>query len=478
MQSSPNRIEQHMYIDSHAHLFYPDFKEDIGDVIRRAEDAGITFFVVPATNVETSREAIALAERHENIYVCVGIHPLDMNNADDHSLGDIEKLSEHHKVVAIGEIGLDYYYDTTPKEKQLRMFKAQIEIAIRRNLPIVVHTRDSMDDAVSTVHEIIEENEYWRSQQATPNSRFPAPKGVFHCFSGDAPTARKLLRMGFLVSYPGIVTFKNSSAAETLKLIGYDHIMLETDSPYLTPAPHRGKRNEPMYIPLIGKKVAEVCSATEADVARTTTYNTKRLFNIGSLGDPVFTYSLGRSLYINLTIRCDADCVFCDRKGEAVVKGHNLKITREPTVQEIIHEINDPKLYDEIVFCGYGEPTIRFDAVKEISSWVKANGGKTRLNTDGHGSVINKRNIAPELKGVIDTVSISLNSIDPHQYGELMRINGEKNHAAMVDFAREAKKYVSDVVMSVVGMDEVDLEGAKKYVEDVLGVKYRVRPYF
>ena len=115
-------------------------------------------------------------------------------------------------------------------------------------------------------------------------------------------------------------------------------------------------------------------------------YNAKRLFNIGSLGDPVFTYALGRSLYINLTIRCDADCVFCDRKGEAVVKGHNLKITREPTVQEVIREIKDPKKYDEIVFCGYGEPTIRFNAVKEIGAWVKANGGKVRLNTDGHGT--------------------------------------------------------------------------------------------
>lgn len=467
-----------MFIDSHTHLFYPDFKDDIDEVIRRAVDVGVNFFVVPGTNVETSKQAIALAERYDAVYACVGLHPLDMAEADDRALLEIEKLSEHKKVVAIGEIGLDYYYDTTPKDKQQRMFRSQIEIAIRRNLPIVVHTRDSMDDAVSAVEDMIQKNEYWRSHQATSNSRFPAPKGVFHCFSGDAQIARELFALGFLVSYPGIVTFKNSPAVETLKVIGYDHIMLETDSPYLTPAPHRGKRNEPMYIPQIGKKIAEICTATEKDVARTTTYNAKRLFNIGSLGDPVFTYSLGRSLYINLTIRCDADCVFCDRKGEAVVKGHNLKITREPTVQEVIKEIKDPTTYDEIVFCGYGEPTIRFDAIKEIGKWVKANGGKVRLNTDGHGSLINKRNIAPELHGVVDTVSISLNSVDPKQYGELMRINGEKNHAAMIDFAREAKKYVPDVVMSVVGMDEVDIEKAKKYVEDALGVKYRVRPYF
>ena len=144
----------------------------------------------------------------------------------------------------------------------------------------------------------------------------------------------------------------------------------------------------------------------------------------------------------------------------------------------MIEEIKNPKVYDEIVFCGYGEPTIRFDAVKEIGAWVKSNGGRVRLNTDGHGSLINKRNIAPELRGIVDTVSISLNSVDPQQYGELMRIDGEKNHAAMVDFAREAKKYVPDVVMSVVGMEEVDIEQAKKYAEEVLGVKYRVRPYF
>ena len=243
-----------MFIDSHTHLFYPDFKDDVDEVIRRAEEADVNFFVVPGTSVETSKQAIALSERYENVFACVGIHPLDMAEADDSALREIERLSEHKKVVAIGEIGLDYYYDTTPKDKQQRMFHSQIEIAFRRNLPIVVHTRDSMDDAVSTVEDMIQKNEYWRSQQATSNSRFPAPKGVFHCFSGDAQTARRLFMLGFLVSYPGIVTFKNSPAVETLKAIGYDHIMLETDSPYLTPAPHRGKRNEPMYISSDRKK--------------------------------------------------------------------------------------------------------------------------------------------------------------------------------------------------------------------------------
>lgn len=470
--------EKPEFIDSHAHLFYPDYEHDIDEVIRRANDAGVAFFVVPGTNVETSRKAIALAERHASVYACVGIHPLDVSDANDASLDEIERLSEHKKVVAIGEIGLDYHHDSSPRDKQREMYGAQIGVAIRRNLPIVVHTRDSMDGALAIVERSIDENEYWRSQQATPNSRFLAPKGVFHCYSGDAASAWRLFQLGFLVSFPGIVTFKNSIAADTLRIIGYDHIMLETDSPYLTPAPHRGKRNEPAFVPAIANRVAEICDATVDDIARTTTYNAKRLFNIDTLGEPAFTYKLGRSLYINLTIRCNADCVFCDRKGEAVVKGHNLKITREPTVHEIIEEIKDPILFDEIVFCGYGEPTIRFDALKEISVWVKANGGRVRLNTDGHGSVINKRDIAPELNGIIDTVSISLNSVDPDQYGALMRIDGRKYFNAMIDFTREAKKYVPNVVMTVVGMSEVDTEKARNFTEQQLGVQFRVRPYF
>ena len=467
-----------MFIDSHAHLFYPDFKEDLEDVIRRAHDAGVDYFVLPGTNVATSRQAIELSERFSSVFACVGLHPLDIGGAGESELREIEELSKHPKVVAIGEIGLDYYYDTTPKEVQQEMYRAQIGIAVRRNLPIVVHTRDSMEDAVSVVEKMMQENEYWRSQQATSNSRFLAPKGVFHCFSGDVQTAWRLFSLGFLVSYPGIVTFKNSGVVETLKTIGYDHIMLETDSPYLTPAPNRGKRNEPAYVPEIGRKVAEVCGATIDDVARTTSYNAKRLFNIGTLGEPVFTYKLGKSLYINLTIRCNADCVFCDRKGEAVVKGHNLKITREPTAKEVIAEIVDPTRYEEIVFCGYGEPTIRFDAVKEIGAWVKSKGGRVRLNTDGHGNLINKRDIAPELQGIVDSVSISLNSVDPDQYGALMRLDGKKFHAAMVEFAIEAKKYVKEVSMSVVGMNEVDTEKAKQFAQEVLGVRYRVRPYF
>jgi TatD DNase family protein len=181
---------------------------------------------------------------------------------------------------------------------------------------------------------------------------------------------------------------------------------------------------------------------------------------------------------VNMTIRCNADCVFCDRKGEAIVKGHNLKIAHEPNGRELITAIGDPTRYDEIVFCGYGEPTIRLDVMKEVGRWVKEKGGRVRLNTDGHGSIINHRDIVPELVGLVDSVSISLNSIDPAQYGALMRIEGERHFAAMLDFARACKRSLPEVVMTVVGMDEIDSERARAFVEKEVGAEFRVRPYF
>ncbi|MCC6396312.1 MAG: TatD family hydrolase, partial [Bacteroidetes bacterium] len=275
------------------------------------------------------------------------------------------------------------------------------------------------------------------------------------------------------------VTFKNPGDALTVAgSISPEHLLLETDSPYLAPVPHRGRRNEPSYIPAIADRIAAAQQLTAEDIARTTTYNAFRLFGIGEKPGPRFTYTLKNSLYINLTIRCNADCVFCDRKGEAVVKGHNLKIDREPSAEEVIREIGDPNRYAEIVFCGYGEPTIRLDALKTVGQWVKAHGGRTRLNTDGHGNVINKRNIVPELVGIIDAVSISLNSTDPEQYGALMRLDGQRFFPAMVEFAKEAVRLLPRVVMTIVDLNEVDEARARAFVEQEIGAVFSKRPFF
>lgn len=258
-----------MFIDSHCHLFYPDFAADLPVVIERALDSGVHYFVVPATNHETAAQAIRLAEKYPSIFVAVGFHPLDLKEYTEERLRTIEQLSLHPKVVAIGEIGIDYFYDTSPREYQKEIFARQIELAIKKDLPIIVHTRDSVQDAIDIVVTYAGKYPGWMKE---------GKRGVFHCFTGDAKQAGILFENQFLVSFPGPVTFKKSTMPDVVKEIGLDNIMVETDSPFLTPVPHRGKRNEPSYIPLIAQKIAEILGETAEEVGKRTTANAIGLF--------------------------------------------------------------------------------------------------------------------------------------------------------------------------------------------------------
>ncbi|MCK5087326.1 MAG: YchF/TatD family DNA exonuclease [Melioribacteraceae bacterium] len=452
-----------MFIDTHTHLFFHNFDEDRDEVIKRAIDAGVKYMLIPGTDFNTSKQAIELAEKYDSIYAAVGIHPHDTKDWKDDWINELRQLASHEKVVAIGEIGLDYYYDFSPKEIQIRAFEKQIELAIELELPIIVHNRESNEDIMNFARKF----------------KDTKLKAQYHCFAGGVKDARELIEMGHYISFTGNVTFKKAdNIRNVLSRVDTGNMLLETDSPFLTPVPHRGKRNEPSYIPLIAKTVAEVHHLSVNDVARTTSYNAYKLYGIGEKMGLSYTYQIRDSLYINVTNRCNADCVFCDRKGEAVIKGYSLKMKKseEPSAAVYIDEIGDPTKYKEIVFCGYGEPTIRWDVVKDVAKYVKENGGHTRMNTDGHGNYINKRDITPELSGLIDTVSISLNSVDPDQYAKLMRVDPEL-HEEMLDFARKAKDY-THVVLSIVGLSSVDSEKAKKFVTEEIGVDYREREYF
>jgi len=267
-----------MLIDTHAHITSKEFDIDRDEVIRRALDAGVSCIVNPATDLEDSLKAVELAAKHEGVYACVGFHPHDAIKANDKSLEEIEELSKNEKVVAIGEIGLDFHYDFSPRDIQQNVFRAQVEIARRRNLPIVIHTRESITETVGIVEEQIEKSPGWR----TLGMNRPAPRGVFHCFTGDLAMANKVINLGFYISFPGMVTFKNAVIAQQVAgAVSIDHLLLETDSPYLAPVPLRGKRNEPANIPLIAAKIAELQHMSVEDIARETTYNAYDLFGIG-----------------------------------------------------------------------------------------------------------------------------------------------------------------------------------------------------
>lgn len=453
-----------MFIDTHAHLFFENYKDDIDDVIIRAKKNGVDYIIIPATDLKTSREAIVLAEKYEQVYATVGIHPHDTKDWDKSLIPEIEKLAKHPKVVAIGEIGLDYYYDFSPKDQQIKAFKSQLELAIKLELSVVIHNRDSDGDMMDII------SSYCGS----------GLKAQFHCFNGSLDDAMEFMKMNHFISFTGNITFKKSDGLrEILRHINLNHLMIETDSPFMTPVPFRGKRNEPSYVGYVAQQVAEVHKISVEEVGRITSLNTFRFFGIGKAPNTSFTYLIGNSLYINVTNRCNADCTFCRRKDDPFLRGYNLgmKKSEEPPAEVYIKEIGDPTKFDEIVFCGYGEPTIRWDVVKEIANYVKTNGGKTRINTNGHGNIINKKDITPEMQDVIDVVSISLNSYDSKQYAELMRVS-ENHFAEMKNFARLAKPFVKKVVMSVVSLDEVEIEKSRKVVEDEIGVEFRVREYF
>jgi len=286
--------------------------------------------------------------------------------------------------------------------------------------------------------------------------------------------------MHHYISFTGNITFKKFDLLrEIATAIPLDNIMIETDSPFMTPVPYRGKRNEPSNVKYVAEKLAELHNTTIEEVARITSLNAFKMFGIGGDKKTVYTYKIHNSLYINITNRCNADCTFCYRKDNPVVHGYNLKMKHdeEPPADVYINEIGDPTKYDEIVFCGFGEPTIRWDVVKKIAKYVKDGGGKTRLNTNGHGSYINKRNITPELKNLIDVVSISLNSFDPKQYADIMRVDKQLFNE-MINFAKRAKIYAGKVVLSVVAINNIEIEKARAIVEDKIGAEFRVREYF
>jgi TatD DNase family protein len=453
-----------MFIDTHAHLFYPNFEEDLDEVISRARESNVDYILVPATDIKTSEQVIDLTEKYEMVYGAVGVHPHDTKNWNSSFIPKIAKLAKNKKIVAIGEIGLDYYYDFSPKEKQIDAFKSQIDLALKLDLPVIIHNRDSDED----VMEII------RSYCGA------GLKAQFHCFNGTLENAMELVGMNYMISFTGNVTFKKAdNLRKILQHIPPENLLLETDSPFMTPVPHRGKRNEPANVKYIAEQIAELHKLRLIDVARITSFNAFKIFGIGSKGESIFTYKLGNALYINVTNRCNANCVFCKRKENPVLRGYNLGMERseEPSADVYIKEIGDPKNYSEIVFCGYGEPTIRWEIVKQVSKFVKDNGGKTRLNTNGHGNVINKKDITPEMKGLIDEVSISLNTFDPQQYAELVGLE-TSYFDKMVDFAKKSKSFVEKVVMTIVSIDEIDIERARKITEEEIGAEFRVRPFF
>ncbi len=258
-----------MLIDSHTHLDDARFDTDREAMITRAQAAGVTSFVTIGCDLPTSQAAVSLAERYPFVFATVGVHPHEAKRVVDGWYDELQQLAGCEKVVAYGEIGLDYHYDHSPREVQRARFREQVAIARDLALPIVVHTREAQDDTIRIL----------REEHAGDVG------GVFHCFSGDAWLAKDALDLGFYLSFSGVITFKNATMLrEIVKWVPLERILVETDCPYLAPVPHRGKRNEPAHVRFVAEMIAEVKSSEQSlsldDIAHLTSANARTLFKM------------------------------------------------------------------------------------------------------------------------------------------------------------------------------------------------------
>ncbi|SMB86868.1 TatD DNase family protein [Desulfonispora thiosulfatigenes DSM 11270] len=254
-----------MLFDTHAHLEDKRFADDYEQVIKRAKEAGVKYILDVGCDEEGAKKAVFLADNFPNVYAAIGLHPHDAKIGDERLWQEFYKLAEHPKVVALGEMGLDYYYDYSPREVQQEVFRRQIQMAKELNKPIIVHDREAHQDSFDIV---VEEGA-------------KEVGGVFHAYSGSIEMAKEIMKLNFYISIGGPVTFKNANKLlNVAEFIPLDRLLIETDCPYLTPHPHRGKRNEPAYVKLVAEKIAELKGITFEEVAKASLENAKRLFKI------------------------------------------------------------------------------------------------------------------------------------------------------------------------------------------------------
>ena len=252
-----------MYFDTHAHYCDKRFNDDRDEILSSMPGAGISLILNSGSNLTRSKFSLELADKYSFVYASVGVHPHDSKSMTDDTVNELEELLSHPKAVAVGEIGLDYHYDFSPRDVQKKRFREQLELARRLNLPVIVHEREALNDTLEMIRE------------------YKDLCGVMHCFSGSWETAKIVLDLGWYLSFTGVITFKNARRAlEVLEKMPADRIMLETDCPYLAPDPMRGRRNSSLYLPYIAEKVATLRNLTVNEVATQTKENGMRFFGI------------------------------------------------------------------------------------------------------------------------------------------------------------------------------------------------------
>lgn len=252
-----------MYIDTHCHVF-SEYYDDIEKVISECKDNNVNRIIVNGCDIVSNKEVLELVNKYDIIYGAIGFHPTELDDFNDEYFSFLEENINNSKIVAVGEIGLDYHYDNTDREKQIMVFRKQLDIAQKYDKPIIVHSRDSIQDTYNILKQY-------------------KVKGSIHCFSGSVEMAREFIKLGYKLGIGGIITYKNAKTIkEVVRDIDLSYILLETDSPYLTPSPYKGESNSPKYIPLIAEAIADIKDVSIVDISRVTTANAEAIFDFFS----------------------------------------------------------------------------------------------------------------------------------------------------------------------------------------------------
>lgn len=418
-------------IDSHCHVNSRHFDDDREIAIARAVSDGVLAFMNIGFDRESLRETMELVEDYPFVFAAAGVHPHDAESLDEELEGEVLRALDHPRVVAVGEIGLDFYRNLSPREAQENVFRRMIAIARERNKPIVIHCRDAFDEVLATL--------------AAEGSSY---RGIFHAFSGSPDDAQRIFDLGFHVGIGGVVTYRNARLSETVAALPIEKIVLETDSPYLTPHPWRGKRNEPSFVQHVARAVARIKKMPLDEVSRVTNQNYFDAMGIGPDALPRPVYTIDGSAYIQAALAETADLAAL-------------------TVE----------IADEAVLGGVADPLDRLDHALALAAAAKERGMEVRVNALGLANHAAGRDITPELAAQVDEIVVVFygTTLDSHNRLAYPALSAEEWESVR-DFIRCSAAAGIATVCEFVATPGFDPEPCRVFARD-LGAQYDIRMY-
>ena len=451
------------YVDTHCHLWHLEFYDDLKEILNDCQDNNVRYLINVGVDSQSSLQAVSQAKRYKNVYAAVGHHPHYALSFKDCDLLLFEKLVKRRKVVAIGEIGLDFYRKISNRKSQILLLDKMLDFWKKhRDLAIIIHNRNADREILDLLDSISDLN----------------PKVVMHCYSSqDENFWKECLRRGYFISFATNLTY-SKQLQEIARRTPLEKIFLETDAPYLPPAGKRGERNLPYYVKESYRVLAELKHLPSEDIIRSVAFNTRLVFGIGDIPTtPAVVYKYNNSLYINISNQCTNKCQFCTARLSDYFAGYNLRLNTEPTVAEIVKAVANYRDEKEVAFCGYGEPFTKYLLLIKSAQILKSRGYKIRVVTNGHANLIMGKNVLPELKGLIDKISVSFHVEDEEKYNRICQPQfGEQTFSKIKEFVFEAKKYIPWVEITFLTLPGLDIQKCKQLAQE-LGVNFRLREY-